>query len=145
MIRMTDMKNIAKASHAKNEKGVALVTTILLSLLLSILVGGMLLASTSDTLIGSNDVRNNQAFYIAEAGINRSAAWFSSKFASTPSADYVLPERYLYPLNTTIGGVNYSWTGSNTTGEAGKVSYTTGEGSPVKSALTEASPYSTAG
>lgn len=101
-----------------DEKGMALVTTLMLSLLLSILVGGMLLASTSDTLIGSNDIRNNQAFYVAEAGINRAAGWFTAKFGTAPDTGlYVLPEKYL--------GANYQ--GSNTSGAVGKLSYTTGE------------------
>jgi hypothetical protein len=116
--------------HSKNEKGMALVTTLLLSLLLSVLVGGMLIASTSDTLIGSNDVRNNQAFYLAEAGINRSAGWFTSKFGSTPSAGYVLPEKYL-------DGVN--WQGSNSVGETEKLSYTTGEANYL--GVNEAAPF----
>ncbi len=117
-------------SSLRNEKGIALVTTLMLSLLLSILVGGMLLASTSDTLIGSNDVRNNQAFYIAEAGINRAAGWFTAKFGATPSSGlYVLPERYL----------DSNYKGSNTTGTVGKLSYTTGEANYL--GVTEAEPY----
>jgi hypothetical protein len=123
------MKRTEKV-YVKNEKGVALVTTLMLSLLLSTLVGGMLLASTADTLIGSNDVRNNQSFYIAEAGINRAAAWFTAKFSSTPSAGYILPEKYLNSI---------SWQGSNTTGATGKLSYTTGEANHL--GVNEASPY----
>ncbi len=134
------MKTTPKDS-LKNEKGIALVTVLMLSLLLSILIGGMLVASTADTLIGGNDVRNNQAFYVAEAGINRSAAWFTARFATTPDTGYVLPERYLYPLNTVINGTDYSWTGSNTVGEVGKLSYTTGELSPVATGVVEPSPY----
>lgn len=115
--RMVDMKK-TQTSSFKNEKGIALVTTLMLSLLLSVLVGGMLIASTSDTLIGSNDVRNNQAFYIAEAGINRATGWFTAKFGSAPSSGlYVLPEKYF----------DSNWKGSNTTGSVGKLSYTTGE------------------
>ncbi len=131
---------ITHKAYFNNEKGIALVTTLLLSLLLSVLVGGMLIASTSDTLIGSNDVRNNQAFYLAEAGVNRAAGWFTAKFGS-PGSGYVLPERYLYPANTVINGTNYSWTGSNTAGEVGKLSYTTGEASPATTGVVESSPY----
>ena len=124
------MKRTQKPSF-RNEKGMALVTTLLLSLLLSVLVGGMLIASTSDTLIGSNDVRNNQAFYIAEAGINRTAGWFTANFGTAPNSGlYVLPEKYLDTTN---------WQGSNTVGEAGKLSYTTGEANYL--GVTEAAPY----
>jgi type IV pilus assembly PilX-like protein len=113
-----------------NEKGIALVTTLMLSLLLSILIAGMLLASTSDTLIGSNDLRNNQAFYIAEAGINRASGWFTARFGADPNSGlYVLPEKYLYPEPTIVGGVDYGMMGSNTTGAVGKLTYTTGEAS----------------
>src|SRR5712691_359597 len=91
-----------------NQKGIALVTTLMLSLLLSALVAGMLIASTSDAVICGNDVRNNQAFYVAEAGINRAAGWFTSSFGSTPSSGlFVLPERYLDPV---------LWQGSNIVG-----------------------------
>jgi hypothetical protein len=121
---------ITDKDSRKNQKGMALVTTLMLSLLLSILVGGMLMASTADTLIGSNDVRNNQAFYIAEAGINRAAGWFTAKFGNSPSAGYVLPEKYLD---------NIYWQGSNTVGVSGKLSYTTGEANYA--GINEASPY----
>ena len=120
--------SIEQSSSVSNEKGIALVTTLMLTLLLSILVAGMLLASTSDTIIGGNDVRNNQAFYIAEAGINRAAGWFTAKFGADPNSGlYILPEKYLNPEPTMIGGVDYGMMGSNTTGEPGKLSYTTGE------------------
>jgi hypothetical protein len=108
----------------------ALVTTLMLSLLLSVLVGGMLIASTSDTLIGSNDIRNNQAFYIAETGINRAAGWFTANFGSSPSTGlFVLPEKYL----------DSSFLGSNTAGATGKLSYTTGEAN--YNGVNEAAPY----
>jgi hypothetical protein len=137
---MLIMKIEQKASFS-NEKGIALVTTLMLSLLLSILVAGMLLASTSDTLIGSNDVRNNQAFYIAEAGINRASGWFTARFGADPNSGlYVLPEKYLNPEPTMISGVDYGMMGSNTAGEAGKLSYTTGELN-YKGTLNEANPY----
>ncbi|HVG22095.1 MAG TPA: PilX N-terminal domain-containing pilus assembly protein [Blastocatellia bacterium] len=84
----------------RNDKGIAMVTTLLLSLLLSILVGAMLMSSTADTLISGNDVRTNQAFYIAEAGINRAAGWFSAKFATDPNSGlFILPEQN--PSNST--------------------------------------------
>lgn len=90
----TESKN-----STENEKGIALITTLMLMVLLSILVAAMLSSSTSDVLIAGNDVRTNQAFYVAEAGINRAAGWFSARFG--PSASYgrfVLPLRY--PSNT---------------------------------------------
>lgn len=53
-------------------------------------------------------MRTNQAFYIAEAGINRAAGWFSSRFGVDPDSGlYVLPEQYP----------------SNTAGVEGKLSY----------------------
>ena len=134
------MKTEQKAPY-RNEKGIALVTTLMLSLLLSILIAGMLLASTSDTLIGSNDLRNNQAFYIAEAGINRASGWFTARFGANPTSGlYVLPEKYLNPEPTLIGGVDYGMMGSNTAGTAGKLTYTTGELN-YKGTLNEDKPY----
>ena len=132
---------IEQKGSFRSENGIALVTTLMLSLLLSILVAGMLLASTSDTLIGSNDVRNNQAFYIAEAGINRASGWFTARFGVDPNSGlYVLPEKYLNPEPTMIGGVDYGMMGSNIAGEAGKLSYTTGELN-YKGTLNEDKPY----
>jgi len=124
-----------------NENGIALVITLMLTLLLSILVAGMLLASTSDTVIGSNDVRNNQTFYIAEAGINRAAGWFTARFGADPNSGlYVLPEKYLNSEPTMIGGIDYGMMGSNTAGEVGKLSYTTGELN-YKGTIHEEKPY----
>jgi Tfp pilus assembly protein PilX len=98
-----------KMIDTKGEKGIALVTTLLLTLLLSILVGAMLASSTSDVLITGNDIRTNQAFYIAEAGINRGAGWFSSKFGTSPTTGlFILPQQ----------------NASNTTGATGQLSYT---------------------
>jgi hypothetical protein len=137
---MLIMRIEQKASFS-NETGIALVTTLMLSLLLSLLVAGMLLSSTSDTLIGGNDVRNNQAFYIAEAGISRASGWFTARFGADPNSGlYVLPEKYLNPEPTIIGGVDYGMMGSNTAGVVGKLSYTTGELN-YKGTLNEEMPY----
>src|SRR6266571_4915436 len=95
--------------HSGSDKGIAMVTTLLLTLLLSILVGAMLSSSTSDVVITGNDIRTNQSFYIAEAGIHRAAGWFTAKFGADPNAGlYVLPEQNV----------------SNTAGVTGKLSYT---------------------
>ena len=99
---------IGQRASFNNEKGIALVTTLMLSLLLSILVASMLLASTSDTLIGGNDLRNNQAFYVAEAGVNRASGWFTARFGADPNSGlFILPEKYLNPEPTMIGGVDH--------------------------------------
>src|SRR6266404_6644785 len=127
-------------SISGRESGIALVTTLMLSLLLSILIAGMLLASTSDTLINRNDLSNNQAFYIAEAGINRASGWFTARFGDPNAGLYILPEKYLNPEPTMVGGVDYGMMGSNTAGEAGKFSYTTGELN-YKGNLNEDKPY----
>ena len=93
----------------RNDRGIAIVTTLLLTLLLSILVGAMLISSTADTLISGNDVRTNQAFYIAEAGINRAAGWFSSKFGADPNTgQFILPEQN--PSNSTGATNQLSYT-----------------------------------
>lgn len=98
-----------RITHPRSERGIALVTTLLLTLLLSILVGAMLSSSTSDVLITGNDIRSNQAFYIAEAGINRASGWFSSKFGTNPGTGlFILPQQ----------------NASNTVGVAGQLNYT---------------------
>src|SRR6185295_19756897 len=96
-------------NRERNESGMAIITTLMLTLLMSILVAAMLSSSTSDVLISGNEVRTNQAFYIAEAGIHRASAWFSSKFGADPSGGlFVLPEQ----------------NASNTAGVNGRLSYT---------------------
>lgn len=78
----------------RNDKGIAIVTTLMLTLLLSILVGALLASSTSDTLIAGNDTRTNQTFYIAEAGIHRAAGWFTARFSGDPNSGlFILPEQ----------------------------------------------------
>ncbi|PYP89633.1 MAG: hypothetical protein DMF61_02895 [Blastocatellia bacterium AA13] len=91
------------------ERGIALATVLMLTLLMSVLVAAMLIGSTNDALISGNDVTTNQAFYIAEAGIHRASGWFSSKFGADPNGGlYILPQEYQ----------------SNTAGAAGQFSYT---------------------
>src|ERR1044071_8482525 len=81
-------------TDSRTDNGIALVTTLMLTLLLSLLVGAMLASSTSDVLITGNDIRTNQAFFVAEAGIHRAAGWFSSRFGGDPNSGlYVLPEQ----------------------------------------------------
>jgi Tfp pilus assembly protein PilX len=90
----------------KPEKGMALVITMMLTLLLSALVGAMLISSTDESLINGNDLRNNQAFYIAEAGINRATGWFKAKFGNDPNSGlFVLPE---YTPNAQPGALIYN-------------------------------------
>src|SRR5437588_3916982 len=92
-----------------DDKGIAMVTTLLLTLLLSILVGAMLAASTSDVQITGNDIRTNQSFYIAEAVVHRAAGWFTSKFGADPNTGlFILPVQ----------------NASNRAGVAGQLSYT---------------------
>jgi PilX N-terminal len=138
--RILIMKIDHEEAPFSKQSGIALVTTLMLSLLLSVLIAGMLLASTSDTLIGSNDLRNNQAFYIAEAGINRASGWFTARFGDPNTGLYILPEKYLNPEPTIVGGVDYGMMGSNTAGDTSKLSYTTGELN-YKGTLNEDKPY----
>ena len=101
--------NNEQKDYPRGEKGIAMVTVLMLTLLLSILVGAMLSSSTADVLITGNDVRTNQAFYIAEAGIHRTAGWFTARFGADPNSGlFILPEQ----------------NPSNTAGVAGKLSYT---------------------
>ena len=96
-------------NRGRGESGMAIVTTLMLTLLMSILIAAMLSSSTSDIVISGNEVRTNQAFYIAEAGIHRASGWFSAKFGADASGGlFVLPEQ----------------NASNTAGVAGKLSYT---------------------
>ncbi len=63
-------KSVSKRLH--NESGFALVTVLGILFLVTLIALGAFSTSDTDRAIASNNVRNNQAFYAAEAGINRS-------------------------------------------------------------------------
>ena len=59
-----------KAKHLKEKKGIALVLSMLLLLVVTLIGINALNTSTYDILISGNERASVQAFYVAEAGIN---------------------------------------------------------------------------
>jgi type II secretory pathway pseudopilin PulG len=81
---MIQIKN--KKNKTANEKGVALVVVIMLIAVLAILGATAIITSSTDIRISGNYKLSNQAFYIAEAGIERARAQLrSDMFTNTLS------------------------------------------------------------
>ncbi len=88
--------NTIKTCHLQNESGFALLTVLGILLLVTLLALGAFGTSDTDRAIASNNVRNNQAFYAAEAGINRALGML---YDSTWRAGFT---------NAAIGPTSYS-------------------------------------
>ncbi len=58
----------------KQEKGIALVITMMLLLVMSVMVAGFMLSTTTEKQMGGNQVRYVEAMNVAEAGISEMAA-----------------------------------------------------------------------
>ncbi|HXF49250.1 MAG TPA: PilX N-terminal domain-containing pilus assembly protein [Verrucomicrobiae bacterium] len=80
----------------QNEGGFALITVLGILLLVTLLALGSFGTSDTDRAIASNNAHNNQAFYAAEAGINRA---FGMLYDSTWRAGFD---------NASLGNARYS-------------------------------------
>src|ERR1051326_2073719 len=68
-------------SERKSEKGVALIVVMLVLLLLSVLVTSGVYTMVSESKASGSFVTANQAFYFAEAGVQRAIDWFSHRYS----------------------------------------------------------------
>ncbi|MBI5805615.1 pilus assembly PilX N-terminal domain-containing protein [candidate division TA06 bacterium] len=75
------MKNIIK-----QEKGIALVISLMLILVMSVMVAGFMLTITNEQKMGGNQVRYIEALNVAEAGISEAAARIG---VGTSSANFI--------------------------------------------------------
>jgi len=69
---MTRSAGVGPAAGA-GEDGIALVCAVMVTMLLSVLGGALVLLSTTETLISSHHRTAQEAFYAADAGIERAA------------------------------------------------------------------------
>src|SRR4026207_271403 len=68
-----------------NERGAALITAVLLSLLLLAAGGTLILTATMTSITARDSTAEMQAYYAAEAGIARTLEVLRGNVASTPS------------------------------------------------------------
>jgi hypothetical protein len=88
---------MAKKKHRRSEKGTALIVSLLLLLVLTILALSLINTSTFEIGISGNEKTSLEAFYAAEAGIQMALSQ--------------LPSMEAIP-RTTIGSDSQYWSGS---------------------------------
>jgi len=118
---LIDQRREDKSVH--NQRGSAMGISMLLTLMFTSLLGAVLVTSLGQSRIGKEHVSTMQSYYLAEAGLKKSAIWFSKNFSTDPKSGlFVLPMRnttdspnptrlnYVDPLSSTSGQlVNYSY------------------------------------
>jgi Tfp pilus assembly protein PilX len=87
----------------KNEKGVALILTMILILVLSVMAVSMLFISQSETWSGMNYRMMTQARYGAEAGVHKAANFLQSANYTAPTAAQITAN-----FTTTASPIVYS-------------------------------------
>jgi len=90
---------MAEKKHLRSEKGAALIISLLLLLVLTVLALSLINTSTFEIGISGNEKTNLEAFYAAEAGIQMALSQ--------------LPSMEAIP-RTTIGSDSQYWSGSVT-------------------------------
>lgn len=81
-------------THPSNERGVSLVMALMATLVIAGMAGALILSTSIDSLLAGNQVATSRAYYIAESGIQQSAAWFQTRFSGDPNdGKFVLPGR----------------------------------------------------
>ena len=116
-----------------NERGIALITVILLILVLSFVSAAAIVTSTTELQIGGNFKTSTQAFYNAEAGIqyalaqlrNMNIAGTLTVSGSNPVIHYTAPNTSVYPL---LSGNRFpfsNWTAVHLTLKPGTTNYYT--------------------
>lgn len=87
----------------KNEKGSAMVFTLILVLVLSVMAASLMFLARSETFSGMNYRMMTQARYGAEAGVNAAANFLMSANYVPPAAPFAGYNTAVYPI-TTAGG-----------------------------------------
>ena len=70
----------------------ALMTTMLFTMLMLLLAAAMLTNASTETQMSANHVRQLQAFYAAEAGLEQAKAWLGDNRTDTELMDALLVE-----------------------------------------------------
>ena len=83
---MNSQNNLKK--HFRHSRGVALVTTLLLLSLFTVMTLAMVIATTSDTLINGYYRNFRGSFYAADSGVNVARQYLMNQFSSSVSPTY---------------------------------------------------------
>src|SRR5205809_5747770 len=80
-----------------NGHGVALITALLVLSPFSLLTAAIVFTVQTDVQVTANYKYGQQAYYVANAGIQKSLSWFNTAYAPhTPTSDYAMkvPVKY---------------------------------------------------
>src|SRR5580704_8491223 len=110
------LKRSTSVKH-KGEKGIALITTLLILLLMSTMIVGMVWLVMGDQKLGGNNSDRQLAFYGAESGLEALTAQLENTFDTNyaPTAANITSVVSGTPLNL-VPGVQYLSPGSTTNG-----------------------------
>jgi len=72
----------------KNEQGAALITALLVMSSFTLLSAAIVFTVQADVQMSANYKYGQQAYYVANAGIQRSLDWFNTSYASVPTSNY---------------------------------------------------------
>jgi choice-of-anchor A domain-containing protein len=72
-----------------SERGVALLVSLLVVLLLSVLSAGIIFVSSQEVQASTNYRTLSQATYVAEAGLQRAVEWFTYTYPTLPGASTI--------------------------------------------------------
>jgi PilX N-terminal len=101
---------------AKNEKGVALILTLILLLILSVMAVSLLFMGQAETWSSMNYRMMTQARYGAEAGINQAANYIQFKYAAPTTAQMASFYTAVSPVTLGQGGAPIVLSASSTPG-----------------------------
>jgi hypothetical protein len=87
----------------KNQKGIALIVALMLTLMLTIVGLGIIKSSNDEVAIAGNDLNEMRAFYAAEAGLEKATAWIQAYYESTGAPPASYPAETLLYNNINVG------------------------------------------
>ena len=98
--------------HQSHSQGFVLIATLLMLFLLSGIAVGVMMLTTSEVRIGSNDKEGNMAYYAAESGMEKLTSDLAGLYGfeqSPPPADIqALTNASNYPQSAMVGQVTYN-------------------------------------
>src|SRR5215470_17300132 len=89
--------------RANNERGVALILTLILLLVLSVMAVSLMFVGRAETWSSMNYRMMTQARYGAEAGVNAAANWIQNSYTAPTTAQLASFNLTKSPVATTSG------------------------------------------
>src|SRR6478735_4211098 len=71
LMKTSDTRHSRRRHNLRSERGVALLVVLMATLLMTALGLGLVLSTTTETMISSNFANSEEALYAADAGIER--------------------------------------------------------------------------